>query len=260
MILAGNRTNRFAPEDLPLKVAAPYEGAAAVRLSVGDASATIAVVDGFATIPAETMAEFFPDLGRYEMHMQTADVYGRCYAVERVAARYTDRARIVAYGAANNDRFDDVTRYPEQMVAAAIQRAEETIERATARSFTTRRRAVDLWPRRVNELPVEDVTACESGDADLEVVNGRQVLGVTEHIKANVTYGAACDASIEAAATQLAAWFLRPKAQAENARGTSMDGVYISYDLATGAEGSWTGLPTVDAAIEQHRSRRVIVG
>ena len=64
---------------------------------------------------------------------------------------------------------------------------------------------------------------------------------------------------MRAAATRLAAFYLRRRAVAENARGQSMDGVYVSYTLATGEEGAWTGIPYVDAFIEERRSRRRLV-
>lgn len=258
MYVATDRINRFAVEDIPLKVPVSIDGALAVVFSVGDTSVTVAVVNGIASLPAEAVALLMPDLGQYDLHMDTGDVYGRNFIMERVSARYTDRARLEAYGQANNDRFGDTARYPDQLVANAIQQAEEAIDRSTGRSFCTRVRTVHVQPRRLVELPVVDVQAVDLDGA--EVVNGCQLVGVTEPADVAVTYGAQLDAQVADAATRLAAWYLRPKAAAENARGTSMDGVYISYDLATGTDGSWTGLPVVDAVIEQHRSNRVVIG
>ena len=258
MYVATDRINRFAVEDIPLKVPVNIDGALAVVFSVGDTSVTVAVVNGTASLPAEAVALLMPDLGSYDLHMDTGDYYGRNFIMERVSARYTDRDRLEAYGQANNDRFGDTARYPDQQVAAAIQQAEETIDRSTGRSFCTRVRTVHVQPRRLVELPMVDVQSTDLDGA--EVVNGCQLVGVTAPADVAVTYGTDLDAQIVDAATRLAAWYLRPRAQAENARGTSMDGVYISYDLATGTDGSWTGLPVVDAAIEQHRSRRVVIG
>ena len=258
MYVATDRINRFSTADIPLKVPVNIEGALAVVFSVGDTSVTVAVVNGIASLPAEAVALLMPDLGQYDLHMDTGDYYGRNFIMERVSARYTDRARLEAYGQANNDRFGDTTRYPDQLVAAAIQQAEETIDRSTGRSFCTRVRTVHVQPRRLVELPMVDVQGTDLDGA--EVVNGCQLVGVTEPAHVAVTYGTDLDAQIAAAPTRPAARDPPPKAQAENARGTSMDGVYISYDLATGTDGSWTGLPVVDAAIEQHRSHRVVIG
>ena len=77
---------------------------------------------------------------------------------------------------------------------------------------------------------------------------------------AAIQIGTALALSLIHISTRLAASFIRPRATPENARGTSQDGVYVSYELPTGDDGSWTGLPFVDAVIESHRSKRTVIG
>ena len=120
-------------------------------------------------------------------------------------------------------------------------------------SFCRRSATVHLLPG-LNELPFEDAVATTAGT----LLHGRQVR-IDSEADAEVSYGALFDQRIRAAATMLAASYLRPRVGAENVRGQSMDGVYVSYTLATGEEGSETGLPEVDAIIASHRSHRSVV-
>ena len=165
----------------------------------------------------------------------------------------------MAYGRNNNDGFDDESLYPQAAVDAAIQRAEEAIEKGCGRSFTERKRTVRLFPANPVELPVVDVYALECPDPSVRLVSYCQATGVTEPVMATLTYGRSLDAQVSEAATRLAAMYLRPRSMPENARGTSAEGVYISYELATGEDGSWTGIPYVDAAIAQNRAHRAVV-
>lgn len=239
---------RWAVSNGPLAVDAA--GADAVVRS-GDASVTVTIADDMASLSIEDALLLMPELGPYEITWELENETFLTF-VERVSSRYCSKTDVIDYGKVNNDGFDDKDKYPDDSIAAAIQQAEEAIE-VGKRSFC--RRGIDVMLSvGFNELPVEDVVSTSIG----ELVSDRQVVsGIAG--KAKVIYGTRPDARIREATVRLAASFLRPRARAENARGESVDGVYTSFVLATGAEGSWTGIPYVDAVIEEHRSHRIVV-
>ncbi len=194
--------------------------------------------------------EALPKLG-----VHVVEVGGEAYEVERVGSRYCSVADMRAYAAANNDAFADASAYPDDEVLAAIQAAEEAIEDACGRSFCTRARTVALaGTGSLEELPEVDARSLSAGT----LVGDRQAVADAP-AEATLVYGARGSERCRQACMRLAATYLRPRSGAENARGTSVDGVYVSYELATGAEGSWTGIPYVDSFIESARSRRVVV-
>lgn len=254
--LSSLRVNRWATSDGEIIVPAKGDK---VTATVGSSTADYVVTDGSITIPLLQAKEFFTDLGTYKL-IVTSDVAEQQFSVERVGGRYTDRDTIIAYGKEAHDTFDEEDRFPLAKFSAAIQAAEEAIERGCRRRFCESKIDTVLRPGRLCELPVTDCYAIDCEDKDVRLVSVCQCIGVTEEVKATITYGLSPDARISEAATRLAASYLRPRAAAENARGTSMDGVYISYDLATGDDGGWTGLPFVDSAIEEHRSHRAVIG
>ena len=178
--------------------------------------------------------------------------------VEVVGAHYATRSDLEAYGSKNGDGFADRERYTDADVEACIQAAEESIERGCRRSFVSRAVDVSLTAG-LNELPVVDARELRAPDGAARLVGDRQAVADAACV-CTVVYGHQMPAKVKMAVLQLAASYLRPRSQAENVRGQSSEGVYISYTLATGGPGSWTGLPLVDAVIEEHRSRRVIVG
>lgn len=224
--LSHSRAARWAAGDGPLN--AP--GGA----SVGEADALAAM----------------PEVGLHEL-----EVGGERFEVERVGSRYCTVADLRAYGSANNDGFEDPSAYPDDAVLAAIQAAEEAIEAGCGRSFCERACEARVAGTSAPQwLPVEDARSVSAGTQ----LYGNMVIADGEGT-VRVVYGARADETIRQACMKLAASYLRPRAGAENARGTSQDGVYISYELATGGEGSWTGIPYVDAAIESHRSRRAVI-
>lgn len=235
----------------------PNAAGDSVSFVCGDVVEEATVKDGVATITLAQAIKLMPDLGKYVIEVRGDDM--QRYVIERVESRYTSRDALLAYGKRNNDGFDNVSLYPLPAFDEAIQRAEEALEQACKRSFTTRKLKTRLFPAKLCELPVVDAQDLECDLASVELVSDRQAVGVTKSTMATITYGTESDSLICEAATRLAASYLRPSAHAENARGTSSEGVYISYTLPTGDEGSWTGIPYVDAAIEEHRSRRVII-
>lgn len=219
------------------------------RWAAGDGA--LADADGNQLTETEAL-EAMPELGLHEV-----EVAGVAYEVERVGSRYCSAADLRAYGKRAGDDFDDEVKYPDDEVMAAIQAAEETLEDSCGRSFCARAREVELpGGGALVELPEQDVRSISAGT----LAGDRQAYAGDGATTAVMVYGARADASVRRACAKLAASYLRARAGAENARGTSVDGVYISYELATGGEGSWTGLPEVDAVIERKRSRRRVVG
>ena len=218
------------------------------RWAAGDGG--LAAPGGLASIDEQAALEAMPALGLPEV-----EVGGEAYEVERGGSRYCTVADMRAYAAANNDGFADADAYPDDEVLAAIQAAEEAIEDACGRSFCERSREVRLeGTGGPEELPVTDARSISAGS----LVGDRQAVADAP-AQATLTYGARGSERCRQACMRLAATYLRPRTGAENARGTSIDGVYVSYELATGGEGSWTGIPYVDSFIESARSRRVVV-
>lgn len=252
MLLSAYTDNRWAPTDGAIELQAP-DGEAVVSSEGGEAVSVVAA-GGIASVPAAVADQLLGTLGARVLTCAGVD-----YRVERVGGRYTDRAAVIAYGKQSNDGFEDEARYPAAAFAQAILAAEVAIERACGRSFCKRSISVTLRPGKVTELPVADAYAIQRDDPAVRLVSVSQVVGVTAPVPATVEYGVSLDSQMHIAATKLAASYLRPRAGAENARGASSDGVYVSYELATGDDGSWTGLPFVDAAIEAHRSRRGLI-
>lgn len=237
--------NRWALSEGAITMAYPG-GDAIVRC--GDASATAATSAGVSTLSPSDALALMPSLGVHDL-----DWGGVPVTVEHVGARYCHVADIIAYGRRNGDGFDNSARYPRADIEAAIAAAEDVIDSGTRRSFCRRMAVVALKPG-LNELPFEDAQSATAG----ELLHGRQIR-VDSECTAEVVYGAYLDQRVRDAACMLAASYLRPRVGAENVRGQSMDGVYVSYTLATGEEGGETGLPEVDAVIASHRSHRAVV-
>lgn len=246
-------TARWAVPDGPLAVALPDGIDGDVAATCGDATAT-ATNDGqgLAWLTGSEAEELMPAIGVHAITWsQDGSTLGET-PVERVGNRYCTRGDVIIYGERNGDAFE---RLPDEAFATAVSSAEEAIEDACGRSFTERAATVRLLGGYVlEELPVVDARTISDG-----VLLGDRQCRVKEPGEYRVTYGSRTDARVRSAATQLAAFYLRRRVVAENARGQSTDGVYVSYTLATGEEGSWTGLPYVDAFIEARRCRRVFV-
>lgn len=247
MLLTEGMVNRWAASDGPVSM--EVGSAESVEVTCGDASQAATVENGIASLSASQAAALMPSAGVFDL-----DFGGIASAtVERVGARYCTPDDVIAYGERNGDGFGNAARYPVDAIRAAIQAAEEAIEAGTRRSFCERAVEVAVAPG-LNELPVEDARSASTGT----LLHGRQ-LRSDEEADVTVVYGARLDRQVRGACVQLAASYLRPRVGAENVRGQSMDGVYVSYTLATGEEGGETGLPEVDAVIASHRSHRSVV-
>lgn len=240
---------RWAVSDGPLLLPVP-DGSTEASASCGDVVVE-AAVDGSSATVADPSA-LMPEVGIYGIEWTADGSLVGAATVERVGNRYCTEADVMAYGERNGDEFE---RVPDYQRAAAIQTAEEAIEDACSRSFCERAKDVRLvGDGRLEELPMVDARAIE----DAVLVGDRQCTASEPGLH-RVVYGSATDSRVRSACTQLAAYLMRSRVTPENARGTSQDGVYISYTLATGEDGSWTGLPYVDSVIEEKRSRRVMV-
>lgn len=227
------------------------------RWAVGDGGLTSP--SGTTVIASAAVLAALPVLGMHEI-----EVGNDTFEVERVGSRYCSVADVRERAAVDNDDFADATKYSDDRILDAIQAAEEAIEDACKRSFCKRARTITVpSSHALYELPEVDVESLEpvDGSKTLYLLGDRQAANYSgDDIDAVMTYGAPCTERIRRATRILVASYLRPRAGAENARGASVNGVYISYELATGGEGSWTGIPAVDAVIESCRSRRMVIG
>lgn len=255
MELFANIQNRWATFDGPLTFACDSDTA---KVACGDVEVELTPSEGICAISVSDCKKLMPDLGIYELVVSFNDseiIYG----IERVSIRYTSKNTIIQYGKINNDDFDREDLFTEEMFARAILAAEEVIEKGCGRSFCRRKIEAVLSGPVLNELPVVDAKEIDCEDASVSLVSYCQATGVLKPVRATVLYGSVLNAQIANAATKLAASFLRPRATPENARGTAQDGVFISYELATGEDGSWTGLPSVDAAIATYKDYRGMI-
>lgn len=252
MELVSNYTMRWAPSNGGLSARTTDTGS--VAFMCGDKNVDATVADAYASITVDQALELMPSCGVYQITVKDAST--KTYSVERVGNRYASIDDMREYSKANNDGFEQL---PDKTIDQAIQKAEEVIDRSCGRSFCERVIETYLYACNPCELPVIDAYALDCPLPNARLVSYCQAIGITESCTARITYGQTLTAQISEACVRLAASYLRPRVAAENARGTAMDGVFISYELATGEEGSWTGIPFVDAAIAQNRSRRVIL-
>ena len=245
---------RWAVSDGPLAVSLPDGVDGDVNVEAGEVGATARNDgQGLAWLDAGQVALLVPEVGCTTVNWSDSEQRPiGSTIVERVGNRYCTDDDVLAYGERNGDDFQ---RHPVWLRQQAIDAAEVAIEDSCGRSFCERARTVNMMGlMRLEELPVVDARSISDG----VLVSDRQAR-VAEPGPHRVVFGAQTDSRIRSACTQLAAYLIRSRVTPENARGTSEDGVYISYTLATGDEGSWTGLPYVDAVIEEKRSMRVIV-
>lgn len=253
MELVSTYTMRWAPSNGGLSARTTDTGS--VAFMCGDVSVDATVVDACALITVDQTLELMPTCGVYQIVVKDSKA-SKTYSVERVGNRYASVDDMREYSKVNHDGFEML---PDTTIEQAIQKAEEVIDRSCGRSFCERVLETRLYACNQCELPVVDAYGLDCQLPNARLVSYCQAIGITEPCMARVTYGQTLTAQISEACVRLAASYLRPRVAAENARGTAMEGVFISYELATGEEGSWTGIPFVDAAIAQNRSRRVLL-
>ena len=253
MELVSTYTQRWAPSNGGLSARTTDTGS--VAFICGDKSVDATVADAQASITVDQALELMPSCGVYQITVN--GISAKTYSVERVGNRYASIDDMREYSKVNNDGFE---MFPDTTIDQAIQKAEEVIDRSCGRSFCERMIETHLYGGNPCELPVIDAYGLDCPLPNARLVSYCQAIGINEPCTARITYGQTLTAQISEACVRLAASYLRPRVAAENARGTAMDGVFISYELATGEEGSWTGIPFVDAAIAQNRSRRGLLG
>ena len=178
------------------------------------------------------------------------------------------------------DRYQalaDTTRYPDDAVQDALRTAEEIIEDACAVAFVPRTVVSTVLAdgtrlltlpytrvRQVIDVTVDDATLTSS-DLDLLVVNAAglyRAAGWAENTRVVVTYthgydqppGRVKEAVMLLAKTRLVIGPVDERATSM----TTEDGGTISL-ITPGVRGSITGIPEVDATIEQYGERAVVI-
>lgn len=153
----------------------------------------------------------------------------------------------------DTDDFSDVT---EDEFWAARQAATETFERNARRSFVQQMGTTETFSGGFVWLGHNDVT--EVLTPGWELVSDCQVRGPHGHATIRYRYGLTeVPVRVSEAVLRLAAYYLRPSATPERATGEATEAGFIRYTLA-GRDGA-TGLPEVDAAIEQFGRCRAVV-
>ena len=253
-------TVRVAPRDAAsLDLGEAAAGAAvAFEPALGEASQATADESGRVAVPAIQP----PDLVR--VSWEEGGIRAAA-TLEVVQAHYCELAAILCHGAPGDTPADHGAIEPAAWRARA--RAEEVIERNANRRFvpTVVEQAARAdgsvtlldWPDasgieasadEAGDLPAP--TVYPVGDAAC-VVSGRMGEGTT------ITYRAGlpgCPDAISAACAELAASYLTPSRIPDRATGESTDAGMPHYTLA-GVDGA-TGIPDVDAAIEQFGRKR----
>lgn len=186
-------------------------------------------------------------------------------ALEVVQAHYCGLAAILAHGAAGDTPADHGAGEAEAWEARA--RATEVIERNANRRFVptvvAQRAIADRRPTLLDWPDASGIEATADAQLDLPapkvypvgdsacVVSGARGEGTTLTYRAGLP---GCPAAIAAACEALAASYLTPSRIPDRATGESTDAGMLHYTIA-GVDGA-TGIPDVDAAIEQFGRKR----
>lgn len=156
-------------------------------------------------------------------------------------------------GMDDTDDFSDVT---EEEFWAARQAATETFERNARRSFVQQMGVTETFGGGFVWLDHNDVA--EVLTPGWSLVSDCQAVGPEGRSTIRYRYGLTeVPERVSEAVLRLAAYYLRPSATPERATGEATDVGFIRYTLA-GRDGA-TGLPEVDAAIEQFGRCRAVV-
>ena len=146
------------------------------------------------------------------------------------------------------DEMDDFSHKTEEEVWAARQSATEIFERNARRSFVQQMGTTETFEGGFVWLNHNDVH--EVVTPGWELVSDCQAKGPEGRATIRYRYGLSeVPERVSEAVLALAAYYLRPSATPDRATGESTDAGFIRYTLA-GKDGA-TGLPEVDAAIEQ---------
>lgn len=146
------------------------------------------------------------------------------------------------------DEMDDFSHKTEEEFWAARQSATEIFERNARRSFVQQMGTTETFEGGFVWLNHNDVR--EVVTPGWELVSDCQAKGPEGRATIRYRYGLSeVPERVSEAVLALAAYYLRPSATPDRATGESTDAGFIRYTLA-GKDGA-TGLPEVDAAIEQ---------
>lgn len=160
-----------------------------------------------------------------------------------VARHYFDIAQLKAM-----DDVDDFSDKTEEEFWAARQSATEIFEKNARRSFVQQMGTTETYQGGFVWLDHNDVH--EVLTPDWQLVSDCQAVGPEGRATIRYRYGLEeIPERVSEAVLALAAYYLRPSATPDRATGESTDAGFIRYTLA-GKDGA-TGLPEVDAAIEQ---------
>ncbi|MDY4522505.1 MAG: hypothetical protein SPD80_02785 [Atopobium sp.] len=154
------------------------------------------------------------------------------------------------------DDTDDFQGVTDEQFFRARQAATEVFEQNAHRSFVDRLGKTETYTGGFMWLKHNDVSAIftphveQLSNCTVQAPLGR---GTIEYI-----YGVSwIPAKVSAAVMNLAGYYLRPSTTPERATGEAVEGGFIRFTLA-GKDGA-TGLPEVDAVIEQYGCNRVMV-
>lgn len=154
------------------------------------------------------------------------------------------------------DDVDDFSSVPEEGFWAARQSATEVFERNANRSFVNQMGVTETYQGGFVQLMHNDVH--EVFTPGWKLVSDCQAVGPDGRASIRYRYGLSeVPERVSEAVLALAAYYLRPSATPDRATGESTEAGFIRYTLA-GKDGA-TGLPEVDAAIEQYGRKGVMV-
>ncbi|KRN55044.1 MAG: hypothetical protein KHZ79_06225 [Atopobium minutum] len=175
-----------------------------------------------------------------------------CRAVVEVVERHYFSIDALKAQDDTND-FQGVT---DEQFFRARQAATEVFEQNAHRSFVNRLGKTETYSGDFCWLAHNDVSSIFTPHVDqLSKCTVQAPLG---HLVIEYIYGLDwIPARVSAAVMSLTGYYLRPSTTPERATGEAVDGGFIRFTLA-GKDGA-TGLPEVDAVIEQYGCNRVIV-
>jgi len=215
-------------------------------VTLSDGSATeVACECGEMSMPATTA----PELATIEWRSGDAPLFET--RVEVVSHHYFALDDLTA-----SDGTDDFSGFTDEQLWQARQAATETFEENAHRAFVRRRGSTETHSGGFVWLDHNDVR--EMLTPGWELLSDCTAVGPDGHATIEYVWGIDdVPARVSSAVMQLAAYFLRPSVTPERATGEATEAGFIRYTLA-GRDGA-TGLPEVDAAIEQFGRQRVVV-